>query len=160
MKQEIERKFLIVSDEWKQIAHEGVAYRQGYLSSPGSPALVRIRIAGEKGILTIKGKPASGSLARPEYEYEIPKEDAEYLFANLTREGKIEKTRYEVQHEGHTWEVDVFGGDNVGLIVAEVEMKSEDEEVILPSWVGQEVSHDHKYTNGQLSERPYSTWNS
>lgn len=156
MKQEIERKFLVTNDSWRS-GLIGKAYKQAYLSN-NPERTVRVRIAGSQGFLTIKGKPAPGSIARSEYEYEIPVEDAEYLYANLCEPGKIEKTRYLYEFKGHTWEIDEFHGENQGLIVAEIELTSEDELFEKPKWVGEDVSLDFKYSNGNLSKKPYTSW--
>lgn len=151
---EIERKFLVKSDAWRAAADGGVAYRQGYLCrEPGRT--VRVRIAGDQAFLTVKGS-ASGN-RRAEYEYEIPVDDAEEMLAMCTGT-VIEKTRHRVPHAGLVWEVDVFAGDNTGLIVAEVELDSEDQEVPLPEWVGQEVSEDRRYSNSNLCENPFCRW--
>ena len=151
---EIERKFL-VNDKWKNIDKgEGVLYEQGYLMmEPGKT--IRVRLAGEKGFLTIKGK--TTGLSRPEFEYEIPQPEAKELLNHFCL-SKILKRRYEIQHEGHLWEVDEFLGDNQGLIVAEIELRDEHESFALPEWIGQEVSHEKKYTNASLSIHPYKDW--
>lgn len=156
MKQEIERKFLLTNDTWRN-GLTGTAYKQAYLSN-NPDRVVRIRIAGDKGFITIKGKPAPKSISRPEYEYEIPLEDAEYLYANLCEPGKIEKTRYLYEFKGHTWEIDEFHGENEGLVVAEIELELENESFEKPDWVGEDVSLDFKYSNGNLSKKPYKSW--
>ncbi len=154
MAKEIERKFLVEGDAWRGLA-EGTAYRQGYLSTAEERA-VRVRTVGDKGFLTIKGK--EKGLTRLEYEYEIPLGDADELLDRLCLEPLIEKHRYRIEHAGMLWEVDEFHGVNDGLIVAEVELSSEDQEVELPSWVGREVSDDHRYKNANLVDHPYTTW--
>ncbi len=151
---EIERKFIVEGDAWRGLA-EGTAFRQGYLSTDAERT-VRVRTAGEKGFLNIKGK--ARGLARLEYEYEIPLGEADELLDRLCLEPLIEKHRYKIEHAGFLWEVDEFHGVNDGLVVAEVELESEDQQVTLPSWVGREVSEDHRYKNASLVERPYSTW--
>jgi adenylate cyclase len=156
MGQEIERKFLIKNLEWKSNA-EGTLYRQGYLSS-AKERTVRVRIAGEKAFLTIKG--VTVGVSRSEFEYEIPARDAEHMLDDLCERPIIEKRRYKLEHEGFTWEVDEFLGENTGLLVAEVELSSEDQKPTLPSWVGAEVSNDPRYYNSSLIKRPYSTWTS
>ena len=153
---EIERKFL-VQPGWKPQG-EGTAYMQGYLYSGGQGPTVRVRVGGNKAFLTIKG-PVEG-LARLEFEYAIPLDDARHMLASLARGGVIEKTRYLVEHKGHTWEVDVFAGSNSGLVVAEVEIVRPDEPVVLPDWVAEEVSFDHRYANAYLSLHPWSEWGS
>jgi CYTH domain-containing protein len=151
---EIERKFLVTGDGWRAGAR-GEQYRQGYLStSPGRT--VRVRVAGERAYLTIKG--ARAGLRRAEFEYEIPPDDAEALLAELCEGPIIDKVRYRVAHGGLTWEVDEFAGENAGLIVAEVELLTEDQAIALPAWVGQEVSEDYRYTNAYLSQHPYRRW--
>ncbi len=153
---EIERKFL-VQPGWKPQS-AGIAYMQGYLYAGGHGPTVRVRVAGHKAFLTIKG-PLEG-LARLEFEYPIPPEDARHMLASLAGGRVIEKTRCLVEHAGHTWEVDVFAGRNSGLIIAEVEISSPDEPVVLPDWVAEEVSHDHRYANAYLSLHPWSEWGS
>lgn len=150
---EIERKFLVVGGTWKAGA-AGELLRQGYLSrSPDRT--VRVRSAGTKAWLTIK---ASGTgIARPEYEYEIPVTDAEEMLG-LCEGPLIEKTRYRVDFEGQTWEVDEFHGENDGLVVAELELERADQEIRLPPWVGREVTEDRRYANSRLAVEPYRLW--
>lgn len=151
---EIERKFLVVSDEWKRLA-EPVFMRQGYICSlPGR--VVRVRIEADSAMLTMKGK--SSGISRGEWEYAIPLMDAEELLRDLCEQPLIEKKRYRIAMDGLVWEVDEFLGDNAGLIVAEVELLSEEQNVILPNWVGEEVSHDHRYANANLFKHPYTRW--
>jgi adenylate cyclase len=144
---EIERKFLVAGDGWRGGA--GRRLVQGYLSETGA-ATVRVRIDGAGAFLTIKGENAGA--VRPEFEYPIPLADAEAILA-LCRRPLVEKTRYEVEHSGHVWEVDVFEGDNAGLVTAEVELDAEQEAVELPSWVGTEVTSDLRYRNSSLPLR-------
>ncbi len=151
---EIERKFLVRDDTWRAQADQGTAYRQGYLSKSGQ-STVRVRLAADEAWITIKG--AVEGLVRSEYEYPIPTADAAALL-DLCTLPVIEKTRFLVEHSGHTWEVDVFAGANAGLIVAEVELDRADAVVALPSWVGDEVSHDPRYKNSSLSTNPFSRW--
>ena len=151
---EIEHKFLIRRDLWKPPS-PGTLYRQGYLSS-AKERVVRVRIAGEAAFLTIKGQ--SSGLARAEFEYPIPLADAAALLDGLCERPLIEKTRYRVPFEGHIWEVDHFHGDNEGLLLAEIEVSTEDERFALPPWVGEEVSHDPRYFNSNLVAHPFSTW--
>lgn len=153
MGQEIERKFLVVGDGWREGA-EGTLYRQGYLAKDADRT-VRVRVAGTKAFLTIKGRTKGTS--RAEYEYEIPLKDAEELL-DLCEGPLVEKTRHKIPHAGHTWEVDVFHGDNEGLVMAEVELEREDAHVEMPGWIGKEVSGDARYYNSSLSQRPYKTW--
>lgn len=149
---EIERKFLVTGDQWRQGA--GVRYSQGYLSRDKART-VRVRVAGDKAFLTIKG--VSRGAARAEFEYEIPVAEAEQLL-ELSDGPLIRKLRYKVRHDGLTWEVDEFLGDNTGLVVAEVELTSEDQTFTKPSWVGKEVTDDQRYYNSNLASHPYSQW--
>jgi adenylate cyclase len=151
---EIEKKFLVTGTAWKALA-AGVLTRQGYLSSDAERT-VRVRIAGDQGFLTVKGK--SRGLTRAEFEYAIPVEDAAAMLDGLCEKPLIEKTRYRVPFGSHTWEVDEFHGANAGLVVAEVELASADEEPALPPWVGREVSRDARYFNANLVKRPFTTW--
>lgn len=150
---EIERKFLTKDSSWKE-GSEGTLYRQGYLSREKGRT-VRVRIAGPKAWITIKG--AAEGCSRPEFEYAIPAEDAAELF-RLCDGPLVEKTRHRVPFEGLVWEVDEFHGENDGLVVAEVELQSPDQHVPLPSWIGTEVTGDRRYDNSSLSVRPYSGW--
>lgn len=153
---ETERKFLVISDEWRENA-QGVTYRQAYLARD-KERTVRVRVAGDEGFITVKGKTLEDGLTKPEYEYPIPKKDAEELL-EMCLPGLVEKTRYKIRHEdGHLWEVDVFEGDNEGLIVAEVELSSAAEKFVKPAWVGKEITDDKRYTNASLSKKPYKTW--
>ena len=155
---EIEHKFLIKNDAWRASASVGVLYRQGYIKTESGVA-VRVRIAGDKSFLTLKGKSTDEKgISRLEYEYEIPLADAEMMTKNLVDSTLIEKHRYLVEYEGKTWEVDVFSGDNAGLEIAEIELSSEDEKFALPDWVGECVSGDPRYYNSSLTELPYKDW--
>ncbi len=150
---EIERKFLVTGTAWKSRT-KGVPTRQGYLSAvPGRT--VRVRVAGKRGFLTVKGR--TRGLSRAEFEYAIPVRDAKALL-DLCRKPLVEKTRYRIPFGSHTWEVDEFHGANAGLVVAEVELESADEEPVLPPWVGREVSGVTRYYNVNLVKRPYTTW--
>lgn len=149
---EIERKFLVTGNGWQ--AHPGIEFRQGYLNE-GVPT-VRVRTMGERAALTIKG-PTVG-ISRAEFEYEIPREDALAMLDDMCTGTLIEKVRRRIEFGGRTWEVDEFLGANAGLVVAEVELDSEDAEVDLPDWVGEEVSSDPRYFNSALAARPYTTW--
>lgn len=151
---EIERKYLTRDDSWKAGA-AGKVYRQGYLSTE-KDRNVRVRIIEEQGFLTIKGR--SSGITRLELEYEIPLADARSLLDELCLEPLIEKTRYKIEHAGLTWEVDEFAGDNAGLVVAEVELTTEDQAIELPSWVGEEVTDDPRYLNASLVAKPFRTW--
>jgi CYTH domain-containing protein len=150
---EIERKFLVLGDQWKTATP--TYFCQGYLSRD-KYRTVRVRIAGEIGTLTIKG-PSVG-MTREEFEYEIPLDDAQSML-KLSEQPLIEKNRRLVQHEGLTWEVDEFLGDNAGLVIAEIELESENQSITKPDWVGDEVTDDPRYFNSNLSIKPYSTWN-
>ena len=152
---EIERKFLVVDDSWREAASAGMRYRQGYLSTdPGSS--VRVRVYEDRAWLNIKS--ATVGVARREYEYEIPPADAHELLEELCVKPLIEKTRFIVEHEGRTWEIDVFEGDNSGLVVAEIELESAGDGFTLPRWAGEDVSGDVRYYNQRLVEHPYSRW--
>lgn len=151
---EIERKFLVVGDAWRSLG-EGTLYRQGYLASEPRRT-VRVRIAGEQAFLTIKG--ASEGISRSEYEYPIPLDHANEMLDHLCDRPLIEKTRHKIPYGGWLWEVDEFWGDNEGLIMAEVELPDDRQEVTLPVWIGEEVSHDPRYYNSSLAKNPYKRW--
>lgn len=155
MAKEIERKFLVRDDSWRN-NHSGKPYRQGYLSTV-KERTVRVRTAGEKAFLTVKG--VSSGAARSEYEYEIPTADANEMLDRLCERPLIEKTRYRIPYENLRWEVDEFAGENRGLIVAEVELKDENEHFARPPWVGREVTDDPRYYNVNLVAHPFSKWN-
>lgn len=156
MAREVERKFLVAGDGWRAGAR-GVRYRQGYLSAGElAGCTVRVRVAGERAFLTIKGPAAAG--ARDEYEYPIPVADAEEMLSRLAAGGIVEKTRHRVPFAGRTWEVDEFAGENAPLVMAEVELARIDEKVALPPWTGREVTDDPRYTNAALARQPYSRW--
>lgn len=152
MAKEIERKFVVKNNLWN--CKEGEDIVQGYLSYR-KEATVRVRIKKCRAYLTVKG--ATENITRNEFEYEIPIEDAIEMLKLC--EKKIEKTRYYEKAGEHTFEVDVFKGDNEGLIVAEIELKSEDEDFIKPDWLGEEVSDDARYFNSNLVNNPYKLWN-
>lgn len=147
---EIERKFLVTSSRWRAGAR-ACAIRQGYLSL-GDGATVRIRIAGTEAFITVKGK--TQGLSRAEFEYPIPLHDAEVMLETLCARPLIEKTRYFLEHAGKLWTVDVFDGENDGLVMAEVELARLDEQVALPDWVGEEVTDDPRYRNSSLVSAP------
>ena len=153
MPKEIERKFLVVSDGYKSSSRK--YYKQGYLSVEPDKT-VRVRVVGDKGFLTVKGR--NNGISRAEYEYEIPAADANDMLDNLVKTGVIEKWRYVCAVDGKKWEVDEFLGDNAGLVVAEIELQSEDEPFTKPAWAGDEVSGDERYYNSSLSQNPYKNW--
>jgi adenylate cyclase len=156
MAQEIERKFLLKNDDWRALA-QGVPYRQGYLNS-AKERTVRVRTVGDTAFLTIKGVTVGAT--RAEYEYPIPRDDCNALLDALAEKPLIEKKRYKIQHGGLTWEIDEFFGDNQGLIVAEVELQSEDHAFDKPAWIGEEVTYDPRYFNSNLVKHPYTRWQS
>ena len=151
---EIERKFLVRDNSWRAAAAESRRLRQGYLAIDGQ-STVRVRTDGEKAWVTIKG-PQAG-LARAEFEYRIPHEDAELLL-DLCRGRVVEKVRYRAAFGGHVWEIDEFAGANAGLVVAEIELDRADEPFERPEWLGDEVSGDPRYLNANLSSKPYGSW--
>ena len=155
MGKEIERKYLTDGDQWRELA-EGAAYRQGYLSSV-KERTVRVRTVNGRGYLTVKG--ISTGASRAEYEYEIPVSEADEMLADLCEKPLIEKNRYKIKVDGLIWEIDEFSGDNLGLIVAEVELADENQKFEKPSWIGREVTGDPKYFNSNLIKNPYSRWN-
>lgn len=154
MAKEIERKFLVEGEGWRALA-EGKLYRQGYLNSV-KERTVRVRTVGQKGFLTIKGITVGAT--RVEYEYEIPLGECNAMLDDLAEKPIIEKKRYAIAFGGLTWEVDEFFGENAGLIVAEVELGSEEQAFEKPSWAGREVTGDPRYFNSNLIAHPYSTW--
>jgi len=151
---EIERKFLVIGDEWRSLA-QGIPYAQGYLVSELGRT-VRVRIAGEQGFITIKG--ATQGISRAEFEYEIPVQDARELLENLCDRPFIQKTRHKIRYGGFLWEVDEFAGENQGLIMAEVELQDAEQAIVPPPWIGEEVSHDPRYYNSNLAKFPFSQW--
>lgn len=151
---EIERKFLVRGDAWRAGA-SGTSYRQGFLSTEPERT-VRVRVAGSRGLLTIKGK--SVGARRVEHEYEIPLTDAEHMLDTLCKRPLVEKVRHTLVLGDHTWEIDVFEGENAGLVVAEIELQTEDEEFERPDWLGAEVTDDPRYFNSNLVQSPYTTW--
>ncbi len=150
---EIERKFLVTSDAWRAFA-SARRIAQGYLSRDPD-RVVRIRLSGDAGFITVKGR--STGISRAEFEYAIPIVEAQELLA-ICVPTVIDKTRHEVEIAGFTWEIDEFHGSNSGLIVAEIELPAEDTDFERPPWLGTEVSSDFRYTNSYLSEHPFSTW--
>jgi adenylate cyclase len=150
---EIERKFLVNENNWRN--GQGTMYRQGYLNSDENRN-VRVRVIGDRGYLTVKG--ISQGATRVEYEYEIPKPDAEDMLDNLCEQPLIIKKRFKIEFKGFVWEVDEFLGENQGLIIAELELESENQVFIKPEWIGKEVTGDPKYFNSNLIHRPFSMW--
>ena len=153
---EIERKFLVTNDSWRAAVKKCSDYRQGYLANMAGNASVRVRITDEEANLNIKSMTLG--VTRQEYEYEIPRQDAREMLDKLCIGPVIEKRRYLVDCGNHTWEIDVFEGDNTGLIVAEIELGAEDEAFELPAWAGKEVSDDKRYYNVCLAQHPYKEW--
>ncbi|QCU90212.1 CYTH domain-containing protein [Thiomicrorhabdus sediminis] len=168
MAREIERKFLLKNDDWKALAHQKTHFAQGYLNDISdaignnddnricAKSSVRVRIEGEQANMNIKSLEIG--LSRDEYEYPIPLADAEKMLKTLAVGPVIEKYRYLVKFAEHTWEIDEFLGDNQGLVVAEVEMQSEDESIELPNWLAREVTEEVRYYNISLSQRPFKVW--
>ena len=151
---EIERKFLVSLDKL-ELPESGQVIKQGYIGTSDKTA-VRIRRAGDKAFLTIKGE-NKGSV-RSEFEYAIPVEDAEQILEELCQRPFIEKTRYLIDYKGHTWELDIFAGDNAGLVVVEIELQSKDEVFEKPDWLLEDVTDDSRYYNSSLVDRPYKSW--
>lgn len=152
---EIERKFLVAGDGWREQVSHAIPMRHGYLTELGARASVRVRVEGEVGKLNVKA--AVVGMARAEYEYEIPAAEAEEMLSTLCS-GLILKTRHYVERDGLTWEIDVFEGANAGLVVAEVELDSVDQQFPQPAWVGREVTREQRYYNHALAKRPYAEW--
>jgi len=155
MTTEIERKFLVVNESWRDAVESEAHLMQGYLSEGGG-ATVRVRVKGDAGFLTIKGR--MQGISRSEYEYEIPVADAKAMLDELSSSPPIDKTRYLVRCGAHVWELDLFHGANAGLVMAEVELASEDEPFQMPDWAGLEVSDDLRYYNSNLARRPFTLW--
>ena len=153
MPKEIERKFLLTNDEWRKNA-EGESYKQGYLSTVAERS-VRIRIKSNKGFLTVKGK--TTGFTRHEFEYEIPADDAEQMLT-MCVQPIINKIRYKIKYDEHTWEIDEFFGENQGLILAELELESEEQIFSKPPWIGNEVTGAPRYYNASLVQNPFSKW--
>ncbi len=152
---EIERKFLVDLEKWKNFAKpEGTSYQQGYLVNEKGKT-VRIRIAGDQAFITIKG--ATEGFTRKEYEYEIPLQDGQELLANFSLKG-TSKTRYRIPVSAKFWEIDEFTGENAGLIVAEIELKNENETFEKPGFLSEEVTSDPRYYNSNLAQNPFSSW--
>ena len=151
---EIERKYLVVG-EYKHLAHNSMHLIQGYIAS--GKRTVRVRVSDDGAWLTIKGPSLNGGLSRYEWEKEIDVEEAKELL-QLAEGAVIDKVRYYVDYEGHTIEVDEFHGDNEGLVIAEIELQSEDERVVLPKWLGREVTGEKRFYNSHLREHPFKDW--
>jgi adenylate cyclase len=154
MPTEIERKFLVKGDVWRSLG-EGAIYCQGYIAAANGRT-VRVRVVGDSGYLTIKG-PTSG-LARAEFEYPIPVEEALEMLRTLCDPPLIEKTRYKIAVDDLVWEVDEFAGENQGLVLAEVELDDPERAIALPDWIGTEVSQDPRYYNSNLAKHPFTRW--
>ena len=152
---EIERKFLVRNDSWKKAAREGISYVQSYLVIARDRAM-RVRLEGTKAFLNFKV--ALSEMRRHEYEYEIPLEDASQIIHAFCNRPPVEKIRYKVTHQHHIWELDEFKGENEGLVVAEIELKREDESFEKPKWLGEEVTSDERYLNMNLFLRPFKAW--
>ena len=152
---EIERKFLIDREKIENLEN-GYKIKQGYIQTKDK-TVVRVRVKAKEAFLTIKGENIGAT--RAEYEYAIPLNDANEMLDTLCTKPIIDKTRYLVQHKNHTWEIDIFHKENEGLIVAEVELESENEIVEFPNWITKEVTNDTRYYNSNLLERPFSKWN-
>ena len=155
MATEIERKYLLKDSSWKEVADNGTHYSQGYLVG-SKHASVRVRIQGERAFINIKS--ATIDITRQEFEYEIPLDDAMEMLETLCEKPLISKTRCHIKIENHLWEIDVFDGDNDGLIVAEIELSDKDEPFTKPDWLGTEVSNDERYYNVCLVKHPFKDW--
>jgi len=153
---EIERKFLVTSEDFKRESHKKTRIIQGFLNT-NPERTVRVRLKGEKGYLTVKGKSTQDGLSRFEWEKEVSKADAKSLLM-LCEQGVIHKVRYHINVGVHVFEVDVFSEENKGLIIAEVELNHENEPFEKPDWLGQEVTGEIRYYNSQLSKYPFKTW--
>ena len=152
---EIEHKFLLANDAWRSEVTHSINYRQGYLSSQPTSS-IRVRVSDNHAWLNIKS--ATIGTHRLEYEYEIPLSDANQILDELCKKPLVEKTRHFIERDGHTWEIDEFYGANQGLIVAELELSVVGEAFVKPAWLGEEVTHDMRYYNNNLSNHPYTTW--
>lgn len=156
MANEIERKYLIREESWKkECKASGVPIRQGYLSTL-KERTVRVRILGDRAFLTVKGITVGAT--RNEFEYAIPVKDAAEMLDHLCEKPLLEKLRHVVIHQNVAFEVDVFGGENAGLVIAEVELESENQAVDLPEWIGKEVTSDPRYFNSNLTRNPFGSW--
>ena len=155
MSKEIERKFLIINDDWKALPSQSEKYIQGYFVT-NEKCSIRVRIAEDSASINIKS--ATLGVTRSEYDFPVPVNDAREMLQNLCVRPLIEKIRHKINYDNHIWEVDVFSGENEGLIVAEIELDSADEIFSKPGWIGEEVSDDPRYYNVCLVEHPYKTW--
>ncbi|MCI0505232.1 MAG: CYTH domain-containing protein [Gammaproteobacteria bacterium] len=155
MATEIERKFLVLNDDWRKLATRQKILKQGYFAG-GGKASIRIRVVDESANINIKS--ATLDVARKEYEFPVPYADAREMLEQLCEKPLIEKTRYYVPYGNHIWEVDEFTGDNAGLVVAEIELLEMNESFEKPPWLGEEVSHDTRYYNVCLVKHPYKDW--
>ena len=152
---EIERKFLLSSDAWREEVERSLEMKQGYLSRDAQSS-VRIRVCDDRADINVKS--TRDGIYRLEYEYPIPLADAEEMLRLVAHRPIIHKTRHIVHRDGHCWEIDEFHGENAGLIVAEVELQSREEQIERPPWLGREISTDARYYNSNLSKVPYSAW--
>ncbi len=152
---EIERKFLLAGDGWRELSTKSVVCRQGYLSF-GPPATVRVRLMENEAFLNIKS--AKDGIMRTEFEYPVPAEEAGQMLKEMLQGGIVEKIRHFVPFCGHVWEIDEFTGENAGLLIAEIELKSPEEDFSRPEWLGAEVSSDRRYYNTWLAQNPYTLW--
>lgn len=152
---EIERKYLVTGQQWRQSVRRSIEISQGYLSTEADHT-VRVRLTDQQGFLTIKGR--ATELVRPEFEYEIPADDAGELLEGFCGGRVLEKVRHEVEVGDHVWEIDEFGGANRGLVVAEVELEDAGESFEVPTWIGEEVTGQVRYYNSRLVEKPFTTW--
>jgi adenylate cyclase len=152
---EIERKFMVINDKWKDSVVSQTVIKQGYLATT-EKASVRVRVGGDQANINIKG--TTKGISRREYEYPIPLEEAQELLDHLVTGAAIDKVRYKVRCGNHIWDLDLFRGANQGLVVAEVELSHEDEDFVMPDWVGDEVSMDTRYYNASLVQHPFCDW--
>ena len=153
---EIERKFLVKNDNWRKSADTGTRYIQGYFQTDESCS-IRIRIEGDQAALNIKS--GTIDITRSEYNYPVPLDDAREMLETLCEHPLIIKTRYHIIHAGQQWDLDVFEGENEGLVIAEIELDSEDSPFTRPDWAGKEVSDDPRYYNVCLVKNPFKNWN-
>lgn len=157
MPKEIEYKFLLKNDEWRNDLISSVFISQAYIKTAGARSVVRIRIVDSaQGLLTVKGN--SNGASRDEYEYQIPLSEAREMMERLCDAGPVLKTRNYVKYSGQLWAIDVFDGDNCGLVVAEIELNSENEDFVKPPWLGQNITDDCRYSNFALAVKPYKSW--
>lgn len=152
---EIERKYLVKNDSWRDLVESQAHIMQGYLANNDN-AVVRVRVKGDAAYITVKG--AAEGISRSEYEYRIPVEDGTAMLRDLAVLPVIDKVRHNVRSGGHLWELDIFAGENQGLVMAEVELQADDEVFEMPEWAGEEVSEDPRYYNVNLALHPYKSW--